>query len=273
MLCSFSEAVLRYQQNGCLDSGIRQELETLIYFFPMKELKWPSEEAADYYFHVRPKLDQFLQRYKDEGRPFLHYLYSCLRYQGKDFRRKQARKRGDEKLALEESQRLSDDSYTQAEFLPAEVSEAPRPGYGPEKSRRRRILLSALRSVWYLRDHHLEGLSAAVGMSAESLNHLSVHLLWCLQDRIRRYTSLHQRRNQLWFFLHRCAERQHREVQPELREKLAETRRRYELQIQKLNRLMEKNIPVPTHFELAQYTGLAKGTVDSVLYTVRKKGL
>ena len=82
----WSERVLTYQRTGKGRRALLDELATYAYRYPRRKLPTLDEDApGDFYLFCHDKLEQLIERFRDRGKPFEHYLNSVLSWQLRSF--------------------------------------------------------------------------------------------------------------------------------------------------------------------------------------------
>jgi len=83
---SLTNRVLAFQRDGRGAAAIRRELSLYVYRYPLRKYPTLEEDAAgDFFLFCEPKLERLVDRFRDCGKPFEHYLNSVLCWQLKSF--------------------------------------------------------------------------------------------------------------------------------------------------------------------------------------------
>jgi RNA polymerase sigma factor (sigma-70 family) len=299
-----NERVLAYQHTGeGLEELVRQ-LSARIYRYPRHRPGLDEDDCGEFYIYFYPRLIRTVENFREQGKPFEHYLNAVLRWQLQSYlRRKNRDKRSralicrpafwdqpGERRAAEDSpwddvpgkvppgekQAKEDPRFPGVHFPDVPTAQAPFPFMGPggvmkTDSDRRRFLLMLLKNMQFLDARELEMGFSFCGYPADELAAITAKLKERLAGKEARLAFLRTRRNRAFFKLGLLEEEL--SVTPEAAEKerlracLVKTRATLRLAQQRLARTPR----CPTNRDLAEVLDLPKGTVDTSLYWLKKR--
>ena len=242
-MAELNEQVLRFQATG---QGLEELLSLLsarVYAYPRLRGSRSEDDAGEFYLLCYPRLVRTLRRFREQGKPFEWYLQSVLRWQYLAYVRTRRRR-----------ERLWTSGSLAAFWEPPELREEPAPE--PPGMRRRASGL-----------FRLEDGSGAVRRGDR--NRL---LAWALKQvrtlsaaELRELAGLAQVDPEL------LEQELGRETEPGRREAL-------ELRVRKARRALcrsQRRIAAvrltPSNREIAAALGLPKGTIDTALYSLRRR--
>jgi DNA-directed RNA polymerase specialized sigma24 family protein len=277
-MAELNEQVLRYQATG---QGLQELLSLLsarVYAYPRLRGSRCEDDAGEFYLLCYPRLVRTLQRFREQGKPFEWYLQSVLRWQYLAFVR--ARRRRERQWA----------SGSLAAFWEPPPLE-PEPGLDPpglrrqaeglfrleaggrrvRRAERTRLLVWALKRVRVLSEEEVQELAELSGFSPELLGQACARLRQALLPHERRLELLAGRRTRAYAALCLLEQELAREAEPARREALE---RRVQKARRALGRSQRRIAAVrlaPSNREIAAALGLPKGTVDSALYSLRRR--
>ncbi len=270
---SLTAKVLEFQRSGQgLDTLVRA-LAPRIYGFPHRVLGADEDTCSDFYLFFWPRLERLVHNFRDQGKPFESYLASVLYWQLRTFSRR--------KLS-------SDRGWTTS--LRLEVPSSPEPGapqaagevkaaraHSPgarETSRagQRNLLFLALKCCRFLDPARLQEAARRTGVDPERLEQMRRALQAGREGAARRLAWLGERRNNA-FSRGRLAEEELAGcVDPdraaELRARICRYRQRMRAAADRMSRVRL----APTNAEIAALLGVPKGTVDSGLFWLKRRG-
>ena len=271
-------AVLRYQRTGAGRRELLDRVGAYVYRFPL----WQGgptddDDCGEFYLYCRPRLQDLIDRFQDQGRPFEAYLKSVLTWQLRSYYRSKRRSEANWRLAgspsfwdPEAAALTSGAPRTQARPSPAADPDARAvAAAGNHGATRRRVLFAVLKSCHRLPDTHLSAWAGVCGRS--DLSALICQARRVSADAQRRWRRLHERRNHA-FSAARMIEGQLVDETDADRQRLLERRlqrvrrtaanARAELRAVRLD---------PSNRQIAQLLGIPKGTVDTGLFWLKRR--
>ena len=134
-----------------------RELEAYAYRFPLWQDGGDREDCADFLLMVRAELPRIIERYTDQGRPFLGYLRVCLTWQWRTFcrRRTAARRERAAAVTVGRVMAVTDDHTERAAEWSARRIE--------HDTTRRRIVAAAVKAACDLDDSQVAVIAQSTG--------------------------------------------------------------------------------------------------------------
>ena len=276
---SLKSRVLRFQKTGEGLKTIMSDLSSEIYRYPRSKPGWREDDCGDFYLFFYPRISRMLERFEDQGKPFECYLNSVLHWQYNSFLRK--------KNQIAREWRLS--SYPglwpqlQSVELPAgeeslhkyiKIAES----LGLESSGKIRRKADKKRFLILLLKHSKEigcseiKLGAALTGTVEHKLRLAVQELnKRIAHKDERLRILRERRNRAFYKARLLEEEMDRVV--DSGEWLV-----FHKRLQRLNKSMRRaqdkisRIPLyPSNRDIAEVWGIPKGSVDTLLFTLKAR--
>ena len=289
-----NESVLAYQHTGEGLDELVKRLAARIYRYPRHRPGLDEDDCGEFYIYFYPRLIRTIENFREQGKPFDHYLNAVLRWQLQSYLRRKNHDRrsralicrpafwdqpaenlpGEEQPA--ERQAREDPRFPGVHFPGEPTAQAPFPFMGPggimkTDSDRRRFLVMLLKNMQFLDARELETGFSLCGCPADELARITSKLKERLAGKEARLAFLRTRRNRAFFKLSLLEEEL--SVTPEAAEKerlrawLVKTRTTLHLAQQRL----ASTPRCPTNRDLAEVLGLPKGTVDTSLYWLKKR--
>jgi RNA polymerase sigma factor (sigma-70 family) len=276
-MTELNEQVLRYQRTG---EGLEQLLAMLsarVYAYPRTRGSRCEDDAGEFYLLCYPRLLRTLRRFREQGKPFEWYLQSVLRWQYLSYLR--ARRRRERQWSSGSLSVLWDPPPAEPEpraappGLAAEAAELFRleEGGRVRRGERTRLLVWALKRVRELGPEEVGHLAVLSGWAVERLEQACAYLRQALQPHEQRLRLLAGRRAGAYAELCLLEQELPREADPARREVLA---RRLERTRRRLRRSQAGIAGVrlaPSNREIAAALGLPKGTVDTALFSLKRR--
>jgi hypothetical protein len=263
------ERMLKDYHQGVID---RQELEGNIFMYIRKhprrfsQVRWREDAWDDFISWIYPRLSKAVDRYEDRGSSFDAYIITMLRLSAKEYA---LRKR---------EHRIIEKTWWNAHAEEMAAYEPEEPDYFEEKpplqkiSNPRQVLILLLKSYYYLSDDLVSRLAPALGLEKEELLGIVDELREIRTQREERINSLKER---IHCQFYRClafeklmlASPLHSPHRIKMARCLENARKRL---ISMRRRLSLMRIGASNE-QVARVLKVAKGTIDSNLYTVRHK--
>lgn len=97
---SMTAAVIRYQRTGAGRRELLRQIGEYAYRFPLwQSRKHDEDDCGDFYLYCQPRLQEAVDRFQDQGRPFEAYLRSVLTWQFSTYYRAKERRESAWRLA------------------------------------------------------------------------------------------------------------------------------------------------------------------------------
>lgn len=298
---SITGRVLEYQAARSGLDRVIAAISEMVYRYPAGRFGFSEEDGAEFLINFYPRIRRLVERYRPSGATFEDYLRTTMRWQLRSF----AAARTSERVVIA----AATDRLTAAEIAghdvaaedpptndPARQVRRATPSSGPRYPRKRpanrpsalglepngpkrarltpgeaqRLICLALKSRDAFDEQGLERLSRMTGCELGWLE-ARYHELRVLNEALRaKRERIRERRDQAWFRM-RCVETRLREASAAERERLQAERERWHLRYERSCARLERVQNAPTHAQIAAVLGIAKGTVDSGIYTIRQE--
>ena len=286
-------AVLRYQRTGAGRRELLDRIGAYVYRFPL----WQSgpvddDDCGEFYLYCRPRLQDLIDRFQDQGRPFEAYLKSVLTWQLRSYYRAKRRRDAEWRLAgtpsfwdPDAAELSSGATDARARRTPAAA--ATRPATAPatlpatlpaaqattaaagNPAVRRRLLFAVLKNCLRMHDTHVPAWAGLCGRAdLQALVGVARRVSGASQ---RRWTRLSQRSNHAFAMA--------RMVEGQLRDEIdADRRRLLEERLQRARRTATNARAElgavrlgPSNRQIAQILEVPKGTVDTGLFWLKHR--
>jgi DNA-directed RNA polymerase specialized sigma24 family protein len=277
-MAELNEQVLRFQATG---QGLEELLSLLsarVYEYPRLRGSRCEDDAGEFYLLCYPRLVRTLRRFREQGKPFEWYLQSVLRWQYLAFvraRRRREREWSSGSLAaFWEPPPLEPEPALEPPGLRRQAAGLFRLEAGGKvvrRGERTRLLVWALKGARALSEPQLRELAELSGLAPETLGRACARLREALLPHERRLELLAGRRTRAYAALCLLEQELGREAEPARRQSLE---RRVLKARRALGRSQLRIAAVrlaPSNREIAAALGLPKGTVDTALYSLRRR--
>ncbi len=273
-------------------AGLRQDLiekiSKIVYSYPKKHLRWDEDDVGDFFCTFYPKIEGIIDRFVYKGKPFEAYLASSIRWQLKTFAKKKALQHAEDQALRSESKFWYICELHAGQRYPypgsllveehscdysTELSQVLRiepDGKIEDPAWARRFMYLLFRNVTYIDDSMIEHAARLSGFEPGYILGCATELRERLEEKKNRHRILSEKRNALHIRVLQLttlmsAETDNGRIQEYQKQiRLAENR------IKKINREQKSSPLLPTHKDIAEVLGVAKGSVDSGLYYLRK---
>jgi hypothetical protein len=254
----------------------KKDLEGLVFRLVLENPRrfylanWEKDRRADYLCWVYPRLSASIDTYRDTGASFESYLASLLFWSAREYRVRETEHRLTERSCWEEKSREAAVCEEGSGY--AEVAERP-PGYKTgKKISRKEILILLLKSYSFVSEELLERAASAAGTDAGKVRGMIGALKKMREghdERIRelkiRIHSQYYRR--VSFEKRMLSAAEGSAYYAEMGEKAERAGERLANMKERLSRLRQG----ASNRQVGEILGIPKGTVDSALYSVKKR--
>ena len=265
----------------------KKQLESIIFETVSEERRrfnlhrWREEDYGDFMSWIYPRLSKAIDTYRDTGANFETYIGSVVRWSAKEYRVRMA----DTKMAEYTSwtARYPDGCVCEAE--PEYCEEAPPVQTVPEQiwtkrsetePRRRKnprqLLFLILKCYWYVSDDFLDRIAPRMGIEREYLKQM-VDNMRAL--RLKRDQAMRCLKERIHCQFYRCIKYEKKlETVPAnsaLSLKLQSRLRRARQRLDAMRKRLAGIRPDATNRQVAEITGISKGTVDASLYALKSR--
>ena len=270
--------VISYQQGNATYEAVSGHICLYVYDFPRRIKHWDQDLCSDFFEFFYPRIKKMADSFVFCGCPFEAYLNVTLRHQMKTFLRKRQEKELKENLFCQmcASGSHGDESsfykiYDNFNYEVRKTAPAYHGKLGQQRSRRRLFFL-ALTDPDRLDDAAIEALSASTGYSTEYISRCCLAVKEKRQSKRDEVQLLREKKNGYYFQILVLQNNIMNEPDKDKRIWLAERIRRLRRHIGHLTRSIQiKASCLVSHKELAQVLGLAKGTVDSGIFYMKRR--
>ena len=165
-------AVLRYQRTGAGRRELLDRIGAYVYRFPL----WQGgpvddDDCGEFYLYCRPRLQEWIDRFQDQGRPFEAYLKSVLTWQLRSYYRAKGRQEAAWRLAAtapfwdpDAAELTSRAPGVRAQRAPAAAHAAPAAAAAAgSPAVRRRVLFAVLKNCARMHDTHVPAWAGLCG--------------------------------------------------------------------------------------------------------------
>jgi len=227
---------------------------------------WNREERDDFISSLYPRIRRAIDRYRETGSTFEIYINTLVRLAAKEFRANAARNYVKETAAW----------ITQIPDMYAcenETEYDDHPDTEPVKLKNpRQLLILTLKCCNHVTEDFLEKVSPLLGIKPETLKAMIDRLR---RQREQRITEASRMRESISTQLYRCIFYQ-KELEALTENDIIVQRFQKLLEhgqnrLKKMRRRLARVRLDPTNSQIAKLLGLSKGTVDTVLYTLRSR--
>ena len=270
--------VRSYQEGNVSYDAISGHICLYVYDFPRRTRHWDQDLCSDFFEFFYPRIKRMADSFVYSGCPFEAYLNVTMKHQMNTFMRKRQEKELKETLFCQmcASGSHGDESsfYKICDNFNYEVRKTA-PVYhgklGQQRSRRRLFFL-ALTDPDRLDDTAIARLAEATGYTTEYITRSCMLVKEKIQSKREEVRMLKEKKNGYYFKLLVLQNDIMTEYDPEKRAWLSARLWRVRRRIERLTRKIQiKTSCLVTHKELAQVLGLAKGTVDSGIFYMKRQ--
>ena len=273
-----TEMVISYQQGNVSFEAVSGHICLYVYDYPRRIRRWDQDLCSDFFEYFYPRIKRMADSFVYSGYPFETYLNVTLRHQMKTFMRKREQKELKETLFCQmcASGSHGDESsfYKIYDNFNYEVRKKAPTYYGKlgQPRTRRRLFFLALTDPDRLDDAAIERLAATIGFSVEYIIESCLAVKEKIQWKRDEIQHLREKKNGYYFQLLVLQNDIMTETDPDKRAWLSERLRKARSHIDHLSRKIQiKTSCLVSHHELAQVLGLAKGTVDSGIFYMKRR--
>jgi hypothetical protein len=261
--------MLKEFYQGLID---RKELEGKIFMYIRDHpghfflARWNPDTCADFISWLYPRLSKAVDRYSDRGSSFDTYITAMIRLSAKEY------------ALRKKDHRIIERIWWSAKAAEMAVCDTEEPEYAAERrqdikiSNPRQVLMLLLKSYHYLSENQLEQLAPSLNMDKKELVRMVDELRGL---RLKREETIRELKERIYCQFYRClafekrmqAAPVHSAHQAKMKRCLETARKRLTSMRRRLS-LMRLDA---SNKQVAQVMKIAKGTVDSNLYSVKLK--
>ena len=271
--------VISYQQGKVPYEAISGHICLYVYDYPRRTKHWDQDRCSDFFVFIHPRLKKLADSFEFTGSPFEAYLNTTLKHQMTSFIKKVRDKEIKEDLFCRmcASGSLSDEGsfykiYDTFNYTISEPAVPYRSRVGQARTRRRLFFL-ALSHPDQLDDEAIIKLSEITGYSPDYISRCCMAVRERVQGKRESLQRFKERKNSCFFQLLVIQKKIMDEPDPDKRIWLEEQIQRLRYRIERLSKMIAaKASCLVSHQDLAQVLGISKGTVDSSLFYLKRKG-
>ena len=290
---SYSELtheVLSGRGKADLRQALVEKISRIVYAYPKKHLRWNDDDVGDFFCTFYPKIESIIDRFIYRGTSFEAYLNSSIRWQLKTFAKKKAMQHAEDQVIKGESKfwyacdlqtggRYSypggcslqvEEYYCDYSTKASRVLRIESDGKIGDPAWARRFLYLLFRNVTHIDDSMMEHAARLSGFEPDYILGCATELRERLGEKRNRYRLLTEKRNALHIRILQLKTLLSAESNGERNREYRKQIRLAESRIEKTNHEMKSFYLLPTHKDIAEVVGVAKGSVDSGLYYLRK---
>jgi hypothetical protein len=228
---------------------------------------WNREEKDDFISSLYPRIRRAIDRYRETGSTFEIYINTLVRLSAKEYCANAARSYVKETAAwiTQIPDMYACENETEYDEYPDTEAEKTVKLKNP-----RQLLILTLKCCNHVTEDFLEKVSPLLGINPETLKAMIDRLR---RQREQRITEASQMRERISTQLYRCIFYQkelealtENDIIAQRFQKLLEHGR---IRLKKMRRRLARVRLDPTNSQIAKLLGISKGTVDTVLYTLR----
>ncbi|MCX7025581.1 MAG: hypothetical protein NT080_13345 [Spirochaetes bacterium] len=273
-----NDLLVSYRSTGKGREMLTTSIIAELYRHPIRYGLLSEDEIGEIFARYPTRLDSIIDRYEERGATFEAYLASCFRFLGLTLRRIRSREYDRDAIIVEEA-RMQVPSSMPPEEDPfgassgcTELAPAFRSALGlNEETVRSHLAILCLKHAWLLDESDICSAALTSGMDPEVLMTKALEARELTKDFQVRYEKRKAARESSWIRL-RVLERRIRREQDDAKRMLLGERMERERRVfrGRTEALRRSRILVPNR-TVAETLGMAKGTVDSAVVTIRKR--
>ncbi len=268
---ALSGKVLKYQKTGDGYNDILKEISIIIYRYPQRKYGWGEDDCSEFYLFFYRRIMRIIRNYNDVGRNFEAYLYSSLKWQFRIYSRKRLLCDRDWKYSsLKEFWNTADEP---AGAEPEGMLLEDYPGIIRGKADSRHYILYILKQAVTVCEEDIVKAAAVTGYSYDWLGKKVCEIRSLLFKKEKRLTVLRERRNRAYYKLILLEEELHDSSVSDSIDYCMERIVRLKKTMKDAQTAISKIKLSPSNRELADIIKIPKGTIDSSLYSLKKKAV
>ena len=276
---SLKSRVLRFQKTGEGLKTIMSDLSSEIYRYPRGKPGCLEDDCGDFYLFFYPRISRMLERFEDQGKPFECYLNSVLRWQYNSFLRRKNQIEREWRLAsypglwpqLQSVELPAGEESLHKYIKIAESLGLESSGKIRRKADKKRFLILLLKHSKEIGCSEIKLGAALTGAVEHKLRLAVQELNKRIAHKDERLRILRERRNRAFYKARLLEEEMDRVV--DSGEWLV-----FHKRLQRLNKSMRRaqdkisRIPLyPSNRDIAEVWGIPKGSVDTLLFTLKAR--
>ncbi len=267
---NLTEKVQAFQVSGRNKESLVKEIALYVFSSFLIKNYLTEDQAGDFLCSFYHEIERIIHRFSYQGKPFEAYLNTILKWRIKTFVSRASR----EKYAL----RIVNDARfvntIEQRYLPEDEVLGDR-GAQTVKSNlnradKKRLMLLYMKEYLVADPKYLTHVARITGFPERWIVERAEMLKVMVYKRIKRYKRLLEKRNRTFFKLYLTEKRQLEAYTPKEIQLYASRAKVLSLRLRQTNRELSRFSLRPTHREIAQVTGIPKGTVDSGMFYLKR---
>ena len=251
------------------ESAIFKTIQENIHCFGL--VGWTKEDSDDYLSSLYLRISRAINAYEETGSSFETYICALVRLTAKEYRSRQVRSYLEETAAwiTQIPEMFVCENEIEYDDHTTEETESPIKLKNP-----RQLLILILKCCCHVSSDFLKKVSPQLGIEPETLGRMIDHLKEHREKREAEVTMLRERINRQFY---RCILFQEK-LRGVTEDSIAAQRLKKQLERERSRlvtarkRFMRSRL-APSNYQIAKLLGISKGTVDAVLYNLRRGAL
>lgn len=272
-----TQRVISYQATGVDGTALYNYVATVTYYFPLRNSRCTEDDCGDFLLFFQTRIMGVLKRFRYQGMPFDAYLLTTLKWQLRTYISRRDRSKAHTNAVLRpailtESMHPAEESTAVSQSEPHYVCRQTKAFRRPRtRSGRRRLLIILLKGCLYLGERDLAAAARCTDCDPAWFRECWLRLRVRMICRQGRHNALLNRRNRLYVLLHRAHHRLWESNDPRERDELLAQADLIRQRLQRVRRRIAHIPRSPTNLDIAEVTGIPKGSIDSTLYYAKKR--
>ncbi|MCX7788238.1 MAG: hypothetical protein N2442_11140 [Spirochaetes bacterium] len=273
-----------------------RSISLYVYQFPLKFKYCSEEDCAEFFLSFHTRIPYIIDHYQEQGKGIEAYLRTCLKWHMKTYLKSKLKADRVQQFAFSEW-KLMVPSWVEEETIGLDICESSPPFQKVPKGRKpgkesgkrkkavktqvgsdptvtekqaKKLLLLSLKAAYDLEDRTIETIAQSIGMNQEVLFHLIEVTRTTLLKKEERFRLLQERRSKLYFRICSLQEEMDRCTNGLAKEMIIQRLSRLKYYFEKLQMKLSHHYLCPTHRKVAEILGIPKGSIDSMLYYLKK---
>ncbi len=277
MKTALTKAVLQYQETKSGLDELQRRILMYLYRYPRLGKGWSRDDRSDFIVFFSPKIPQLASRFSYQGYAFETYLTRTVQFQVKSFVNRQQRRTDGARVAM-----VNDyyDRETRHDMMVRETAtlspmgrsllQLTEEGQIRHERHRRQLLILAMKGCRQLSDGQIRLVAGLCRLSPECLCEQAAELRRRVTRRRKEAAALVRRRDRTYSNLLFLEDRIAQCAEAGERRELLAMASRARGRLRSYRRRIRALPSMPTHRDIAEVLGIAKGSVDSSMHYLRK---
>ncbi|MDR1902941.1 MAG: hypothetical protein LBQ88_11745 [Treponema sp.] len=228
--------------------------------------EWSKEQCIDFMCWFYPRLSRSIETYQETGASFDTYISTTIRWSMKEYLLKEMGRRAVEyscwKAVTENSEVYdSEPDYPEVQPHPQKISDNPR-----------QLMVLLLKSYYFISEDYLTRIAPSLGIEKDKLSEIVKAVQ---EQRLYHDEKLRDLKERIHSQYYRCISYEKRlnmiDTSTHYYERMKKRLYQARCRLEKMRKRLAGVKLAPSNQQIANVLGISKGTVDSTLYTIRKK--